>query len=301
LPTTITVQAFVHDPDGGPVEGATVYLGLPRYGLDKKNEEVSAVTNKDGAVTLTGIAESDYDTLVQKPGYYRTNGPPHSIDSETGFKKYAVGIQKIDFELRPIRNPTHSIGKFADRLRIPAMNTPVGFDLESGDWVTPYGKGKSSDLIFKLTGFYNGLNDYDQTLLLAFSNPGDGLILTTITPRIGSDFKLPYEAPLDGYESQREWKKSFDGKTRKSTEDLHETTNFIFRVRTHLDGQGNVLRALYGAIMSEISLGGNKETGHNVSFVYQLNPDWTRNLEFDPEKEVAAGTGKLAVSPAPGQ
>lgn len=35
-------------------------------------------------------------------------------------------------------------------------------------------------------------------------------------------------------------------------------------------------------------MGGNNEIGRNVSFTYALNPDWTRNLEFDPAKTVSS-------------
>jgi hypothetical protein len=295
LPTTIRVQAFVHDPNGRPVEGATVLIGLPRYGLGRKNVEVSTMTDGEGKAMLSGLAESDYDTMAEKAGYYITNGPPHSIDTETTFQNFAVGVQKIDFELRPIRNPTRSIVRFVDRSRIPTLDVPVGFDLEIGDWVAPNGKGKKSDFVFNLEGPFNGLRDFDQTLTLAFTSPGDGIILTKIEPRIGSDFKFPYEAPLTGYESQRIWKDRRNATGTNHTFDLSGATNYIFRVRTRLDDQGKVRQALYGVITSEVLLGGNNQTGRNVSFAYHLNPDWTRNLEFDPKGEVGAETGKLPV------
>lgn len=44
----------------------------------------------------------------------------------------------------------------------------------------------------------------------------------------------------------------------------------------------------YGVIASEVIIGGNNEIGRNVSFTYALNPDWTRNIEFDPAKVAVA-------------
>ena len=43
--------------------------------------------------------------MAEKPGYYRTDGPHRSIDTEKAFNANAIGVQKIDLELRPIKNP----------------------------------------------------------------------------------------------------------------------------------------------------------------------------------------------------
>jgi hypothetical protein len=220
-------------------------------------------------------------------GYYATQGPWRGINDEKSFQKYAVGVQKIDLELRPIRNPIGGISN-AVRIKLPAFDRALGFDLEAGDWVAPFGNGTVSNLIFTVGGYFKGLNDYDQSLTLTFTNPGDGIMLTKIAPRVGSTFKFPYEAPLNGYEPRRVWTKTFNGKTEATNIDGSGETNYIFRVRTELDEKGNVRRALYGVIAGEVIIGGNNEIGRNVSFTYALNPDWTRNIEFDPAKVAAA-------------
>jgi hypothetical protein len=192
-------------------------------------------------------------------------------------------VQKIDFELRLIRNPISGISN-AVRTKVPAFDTALGFDLEAGDWVAPNGKGNVADLIFTVGGYFKDLNDYDQILTLTFTNPGDGIILTKITPHIGSVLKFPYEAPVNGYESRRVWAKTFNGKTEATNIDASGETSYIFRVRTELDEKGNARRALYGVIATEVVIGGNNVIGRNVSFTYALNPGWTRNIEFDPGK-----------------
>jgi hypothetical protein len=296
----ITVRAFVHDTEGRPIEGARVNLSLPIYGRTITNESTAAFTNREGVATVSGGAQSEYAVGVSKAGYYHTTGPRRGINTEKGAKQYAVGVQQIDLELRPIKNPIRSITKFVDRLRMPVADKPLGFDLEAGDWVAPYGRGRTSDFIFKLEGRFNSVRDYNQSMMLTFGNVGDGIILTKFPPQIGSDFKFPYEAPVGGYESQRIWKMGRDEKGISTTADHGGETNYIFRVRTSLDERGNVRAALYGVITGElIPVGGNNEIGREVNFTYILNPDWTRNLEFDQRQKVPVG--KLPVSPPPSQ
>jgi hypothetical protein len=285
----ITVEASVRDVDGRAVENATVYLALPHYGEQAtRGQRVEAQTNKEGVATLSGVAQQDYGVSVEKLGYYRTQGPHRGINDEKSFQQYAIGVQKIELELRPIRNPIVGISKTVDRLKLPAFDTLLGFDLELGDWVAPYGKGRTSDFIFNVGGYFKTLNDYDQSLTLSFSNQGDGIMPFRNSKQLGSALKWPYEAPLDGYESQRVWQRTFDGKRRTTNFDNSGEMNYLFRVRAELDEHGNIRRAMYGVISNEVVITGNNEIGRNVSFTYALNPDWTRNLEFDPEKTASS-------------
>jgi len=284
----ITVEAHVRNSDGNPVEGATVNLSLPRYRLGDRNEKTSALTNEQGLAIVKGIAQQDYILGAGKNGYYYTVGPHRDINDEKSREQYSAGVQKIDLELRAVRNPIKGIRKGVDRVNLPAFDTPLGFDLEVGDWIAPYGKGKTSDFVFTVRGYFRTLNDYDQSLTLTFSNPGDGITLFKHPEQFGSALKWPYEAPLNGYESQRVWRKTFDGKTRTTNLDNSGETNYIFRVRTELDEHGNLRRAMHGVISSEVVIGGNNEIGRNLSFTYAVNPDWTRNIEFDPVKTASS-------------
>lgn len=287
----ITVEVHVRDPDGLPVKGATVHLALPRYRLGDKDHHAETSTDESGIATVSGIAQQDYQVGVDKVGYYHTTGPHRGINTPKGFQQYAVGVQRMDLELRPIRNPIRSITKFVNRMQLPAFAKPVGFDLEMGDWVAPYGKGRMADFIFKLEGRFSAPRDYDQTFTLTFSQPQDGILLVKYPVRTGSAFKFPYEAPLTGYESRCLWRLRWNGAEGSvgTTFDLTGETNYIFRVRSEVDEAGNVVRAWYGVVSGDfIPVGGNQDLGRNISFTYALNPDGTRNLEFDPEKTAAS-------------
>lgn len=287
----ITVEAHVRDPDSQAVAGATVRLALPRYRLGDKGQRIDSSTNADGVATVSGTAQQDYSVSVEKAGYYPTQGPWRGINDEKSFQKYAVGVQNIDLELRPIRNPINGIVKAVERTPLPVVEKPVGFDLEVGDWVAPYGKGRVADFVFRLDGRFNSPRDYDETFTLTFSKAQDGIMQVKYPMRTGPAFKFPYEAPLAGYESQHVWllRWTVSGGSSGTSIDLNGETNYIFRVRTELDEKGNVRRALYGIITGDlVPVAGNSEIGRNVSFTYALNPDWTRNIEFDPAKVAVA-------------
>ena len=281
-PTRIDVRAEVYDPDGQPVESATVVLGAPRYRMGEKDVKTEAQTDKKGIAELSVQAETDYALAVSKPGYYRTVGPHRSIATPTQATKYATGTQVVRLELRPIRNPLRGVTRVVYRSPLPGFGKSAGFDLLVGDWVAPFGKGSVADFIFTLTGYVRSQQDFDENLSLAFSQIGDGIMVFKAPPNSGSVFKFPYDAPLDDYLLTRAWRNAYDGKTRRLDNDLSRETNYIFRVRSERDGKGNVIRALYGVIVDEIEVLGTNETGFNITFCYRLNPDYTRNLEFDP-------------------
>lgn len=287
----ITVEVHVHDSEGFPVEEAIVHLALPRYREGDRDQKSEAKTDKAGMAMVSGIAQQDYILAAERDGYYFTQGPHRGINSESGLRKYATGVQKIDLELRPIRNPIKGIRRGVDRRPLPMADGPMGFDLEVGDWVAPFGKGRTADFIFELDGRFTSSRDYDQKFTLRFSRPQDGITVFRHPKEIGSALKWPYEAPLSGYESSRTWivRWSIKEGGLGTTVNLSGETNYIFRVRSEVDGKGNIIRAMYGVVSGDfIPVGGNNEIGRNLSFTYAVNPDWTRNIEFDPEKTASS-------------
>ena len=287
----VAVRVFVHDPDGKPVEGAEVALSLTYYRVRSvEGKTVRELTDKEGFATVSGMAESEYRVGAGKSGYYRTVAPTRDLDSEYGLKQYANGTHEMDIELRPIRNQVAGINRGFDGLLIPELNKPFGFDLEVGDWVAPYGKGKAADLIFRLDGYFNSPDDYIFKFNASYGRPGDGLQPVKVEPNaeIGSAFRLPYEAPLTGYEAAHVWERAHVGGQRVISEERKGGTFFLFRVRTVLDSSGNVVRALYGYMDGNLDFRGTPEKGYKLSFTYWLNPEWTRSLEADPKKTVTS-------------
>lgn len=168
---------------------------------------------------------------------------------------------------------------------IPILDEAVGFDLMKFDWVVPYGHGNHSDFIFRLEKKIVDRNNYDATLTLTFPNRFDGIQLIKEEHRYGSEFKLPRSAFQSRYVDKLVLSKKRNIKDGVMI-DFSDDDNYIFRIRSE-EKDGKFVKAIYGKILGPISFGdvSRKETA-TVQFKYYLNPDYTRNLEFDPKRNL---------------
>ena len=158
---------------------------------------------------------------------------------------------------------------WAGWIDIPVFAQPIGYDLEVGDWIAPYGKGKISDFIFQFDS-----KTHEISYTLTFSNPNDG-IQEYEHPKDQSSYKWPFTALKNGYETKLS--KSVKYIDRKRETNLKKKVNYIYRLRTVTDKKGQIVQACYGKIPSEIEV----TTNGKVKFSYYFNPDGTPNLEFD--------------------
>ena len=161
----------------------------------------------------------------------------------------------------------------------PEKDKGVGYDLEIGDWITPYGKGLKSDIIFMSHFDKRAANDWDYKLTVSFPNVGDGIQLFTISDlEKTSALRSPHEAPESGYEPQ--WIKKQSQRPGESHQyGIDKNLNFFFRVRTVLDENGKVNSASYGKIYGDF-----------MNFQYFFNPAANlRNVEFYPTQNLFRG------------
>jgi hypothetical protein len=292
--TTITVDAFVHDPNGIPIPNAEVTGYFMFYkGIVDDTRMSTAVTDKEGKARIKGEAQFDYDLAAKADGFYGTSMPNRSISTETGLKKYALGPQVVSIELRPKIAPISPIGYYASEIPLPATTEKIGYDLLVGDWVVPFGRGVSSDFLWKFEREFTDDKNWKMALTLSFSRADDGIQYYKINPIDGSEFKYPYEAPIEGYIPKLYW---FDTKangkfsTTFNNESMHQ---YLFRVRTERDEMGRIIKGLYGIVYQVPTLAGGSLNNPRLSFAYKINPNWTRNLEFDTR----SGSGKRAPGP----
>ena len=66
-----------------------------------------------------------------------------------------------------------------------------------------------------------------------------------------------------------------------------DTRHYIFRIRSE-EENGKFKRAMYGKIISDIEISNPSKRGKlpGIEFKYYLNPDYTTNLEYDPEENL---------------
>ncbi len=170
---------------------------------------------------------------------------------------------------------------------LPRLGTPVSYDFEKGDWCKPYGIGVHGDFVFKVEKRFESIFDCDAQMSLFFTNPEDGLVSFTAMPRSGSAFRSSKLANLEGATNRLQRAIGYDKNKKKSYGlRLPEDMNYVFRVRTKIDSSGQVESALYGKIYGNIKVGGLDRKTAVVHFLYYLNPDGTRNLEFDPKQNL---------------
>jgi len=273
----------VLDDEQRPVEKVQVQAGF--YYDPEKQGIITGETDTNGLCAIEGMTCGDMWYSMEKSGYYKTKGqylfgqvePPVINNHWQPWNPTNMVV------LKRIKNPVPMYVKSLN-IGVPEFGKFLGFDIEKGDWVAPYGKGASSDLLFYPELTQRNPDDFDYTLTLTFPNKGDGIkAFEGSALNIGSQFKSDYEAPSGGYPS--EWKQFRKRRPKEvETNNIDENRIYYFRVRTKLDEHGNIISARYGKIYGDF-----------LSFTYYLNPTPNdRNVEFDPEKNLFGGRDRFA-------
>lgn len=222
----------------------------------------------------------------KKDGYYKSHST--YVFTASGTHGWEPRMQEMIILLRKIENPVPMYSRRAE-IKIPVIGKEVGFDLIKYDWVTPYGSGQHTDFIFYLEKRFSSKKDYEGKLLIKFKNNNDGIVKISENLSNGSQFKLPRYAAeefmptLDMQTSQNQqgkWVRGYD-----------EKDNYIFRVRSEVK-DGKLVRAMYGKIRGPIQIEPRIEPTE-IYFKYYLNPDYTRNLEFDPKRNLFTDLSNL--------
>jgi len=272
----VTLQ--VADETGASVSNATAYVTyyVPRAPLaPSQGARKSGLTDLQGLFSATESSSGLIGYGAEKEGYYPSTGMEYEFQKKEG-DKWTPWNPIFQILLKKIGNPIPMYAKSVN-LGVPVQGKPIGFDLMIGDWVEPFGKGSTADLVFELQTDKKSDRDFDSTLTITFSNPSDGIQTFIASEPIGegSALRSPHEAPVDGYESKLIERQS-EHPGQPSTYDRDKNRNYFFRVRTTLDEHGGVKNAFYGKIYGDF-----------MQFHYFLNPTPNdRNIEFDPKQNL---------------
>lgn len=285
----------VVDEDGTPIEGANVYVLRDGPGGVATNGSASkGLTDSMGKHSFTMINYNGYLAYgAAKDGYY--NSDYEYQFKNISFLHWQPWNAELKISLRRIKNPVPMYTRYS-RIEIPELNKPIGFDLIKYDWVSPYGKGLHPDFIFTFDR-NRAVNwkDFDGTLTLTFPNKHDGIQIwrEKRDREKGSVFRLPYFAPLDGYEKKlvlREFRQPGDNTITRNFNFSSDDVNYLFRIRSE-EANGQLIKAMYGKIrgclkFQFVYMGGTTSNTTGLYFTYYLNPDFSHNLEFDPKRNL---------------
>jgi hypothetical protein len=285
------VSFHVLNPEHQPVAGANVEVGF--YYDPQKQGIITAQTDTNGMCSIEGMTQMDMWFQVKKKGSYDTKG--HyvfgMVDPPVINNRWQPWNPTNTVVLKPIKNPVPMLVKKVNAT-IPVLETPVGFDLEQGDWVTPYGKGSQEDMIIFAKGNFASNFERNSFLEITFGNQKDGI--QTFDMPVDSEFKdqsafvSPYIAPELNYATN--WiyeRKITQNREERINPSPRGDMNFIFRVRTVLNEKGEIISAQYGKIYGDIVCDFANEKNLGIYFTYYLNPEPnSRNLEFDTKQNL---------------
>jgi hypothetical protein len=277
---------LVLDEEKFPISNAKLVTWFPEIygaGSSAKGKTPSDLTNAEGRASVKETTAGSVSFSVRKEGYYYTGGG--KIDFIGMHAKGKALKAERTLIMKKIKNPIPLYARQLRHVKIPSLNAPFGFDLEIGDWVTPHGEGKTTDMIFQIRGTHESYREYDLTLEVSFPNEGDGLVMFEGAYEVGSALRSDHLAPKTGYQPTLVLKKKalYEQKSSQWLNDSKSGSNYYLRTRTELDEKGDVIRANYGKIYGNFDF---------LDFIkaeaYYFNPTVNdRNVEFDTKRNLA--------------
>jgi hypothetical protein len=269
----LTVTLKTVDDVGQSVADAKVWVSY-----DMTTNRMIGLTDTNGIFIASHFGRSvELEIHGEKQGYYS-----FSLQHQLGYYyKTENWNPTISVLLKRIGNPIPMYAKHAE-MKLQQVAKPMGFDLEAGDWVAPYGKGFHTDLLFNLLHRQIiGRMAYDCYLTVTFPNQGDGLAVAPSEAVTGSEFKTSRKAAENGYQPELDLHYS-------NTNSPDSVFGYFIRVRTVLNPDGSVNSALYGKIAGNFRFyAGTIAPTSGMGFTYYLNPTPNdRNVEFNPKKNL---------------
>jgi hypothetical protein len=278
----------VVDENGSPIARANAGVGFFTNSIPTAIDGMTDANGVFVAVYASKPSETAYPLSfrVEKQGYYSTW---IQRDLGQGYDP-AKWIFSQTVVLKTVQKPIAMYAKFnTPGLKVPEYGKPIAYDLEIGDWVGPHGRGVSKDIIFQKDYYDKGAEGYYSKVTVSFPKTGDGIqVYSVLDTEKGSGLRSPHEASVGGYQPKVTREVSaLRGQPSKFEYDANRI--YLFRVRTVLDNNGNVVSTHYGKIYGDF-----------MQFTYYLNPTPNdRNIEFDPKQNLVQGLESFEQVKAP--
>lgn len=271
-----------------------------------KYDEKVGVTDADGIFRFQGRTNCGIVTCVINDfsGYY--DARPVRLYGDRGKcegvavsmirffvpKRWTV-TNDVRFVLRKVGSPiplkAKSVKRWCAEGLYPEGTNTLAYDLMSGDWLPPLGKGTFADIELVHRRIDRGVGIlYDGSATnriwrdeveMRFNGDGNGLVGYVSDPSETLRVRI---APESGYRpSHVIWAEKDANLRYSSSEDRNQS--FAFRIRTRRDDCGEIIEAFHGKIYGNPNLidgGGYPLLGFEMT--YYLNPvSLDRNLEWD--------------------
>lgn len=240
------------DANGVPVSDAEVEFGFWNNHSQGGFKNTFLRSDTNGECIVSGRCNGSCVWNVTKPGYYRshsewslsdTSVSPKVVDGK--WQPYG-GVKKI--VLKKIVAPVDLPSLEYTLIKCPVFDEWLGFDLECHSWVKPYGNGSHSDVLIKLHEEGSGDIAFSASMDLCFTNnPFAGAYV--LKKDADSEMKSIYHADTNAtYQTKFLYSLSVDANGVRKASELSEDSYLVFRTRTEVDKDGNLLSAHYGKI-----------------------------------------------------
>lgn len=287
----------VVDEAGNPVQSAETQLFFQQNRMLSPAIQLEGLTDKSGVYSTVQSGDGGVDIYVKAPGYYdwykKFDFYPSGVTGE--MVPFDPEKQPIEVVLKSIDHPVPMFVKEM-RIEIPILDAPVGFDMEKADWCKPHGSGINADFFMQVHKDFKDRWEFEGSLKVTFSNKGNGILYLKTRDDYGNDLRVPKIAPVTGYSSAYN-KTIIYSSSKKVLEGIEpdKEGNFIFRVRSEVDENDQIVSANYGKIYGGFTTQLRGTETAKIRFRYYFNSDDTsRNLEFDPQQNLFPGKNRYA-------
>ena len=264
----------VTDDEGTPVSDAWVEVLLCMLDADK-NHWVKGKTDERGRFVVEGKTGGNEISIgVQKEGYYKSRFELCYVDMDSPRTvrdgKWLPWASEERVVLRRIENPVE-LKNVETTVNVPHTNAFFGFDIESADWVKPYGKGEYADLCFNMNSDGKVVPDCEWfSCQIVITNRMCGAYVAH--RQLQSSFKSIYRADTNAvYRGGFDYRRKLEG-GRWVCEELGADEELILRTRSVFDALGNPVSYKY-ARLDKIEFGSNgREGGCAIRLRCSFNP-----------------------------
>lgn len=265
----------VVDEEGVAIAGSSIVASIDKGLLDCT---VTGTTDSQGEWVLEEHTTGGYFMFfVNKDGYYETKSDKISYtmmgaEHEVKDGKWQPYGAVETLTLRKIKKPVRMLTSYYGRcdFKIMVTNAVFGFDMEVGDFVEPYGSGKTPDICMEFSS--DGLQpsvSMHSSLTLSFPDPLGGAYAVPTCKQ--SNFKGPYAADVSRFSSDPIVleNRRIDG--RNELDKIGPESILVIRSRCKVDEAGKIVSAHYGTI-EWLSFSVSYWEPGCLRICYQLNP-----------------------------
>ena len=284
------VTFSVVDDRGQPVPGATVKAAFSNHRM--AGHDFEKTTDENGLVALQDTCVGDLNFRITKDGHYDTRLRYWFFKAWFDCVKDGRWIPwnpVIEIVLKRKVNPVAMyVHNGIDTIKVPKHGEFIGMDMEYGDWIAPYGKGKVADFLacFDVDAKDDAWSEFKTTFTLRFLPPYNGCyrMKKDMESQLASVYSADIAHLFDtevSFISERK----FDSGTQcvfAHNNRLGDDEYLVLRTRSVIDENGTLIKANYSKIYGELLA-----AKYGLRINYYFNPNENDpNLEADTSRNL---------------